>query len=323
MDVCKGFASLFHPLPFIHLFHGRGQTGHTKQALCFVLLGLCTLQSRPAFAFQEAQSESNVELQTRARDLFTDPLVHRWLRETVDEPGPTVTDVAGGVRSFGPAVKSTSRGSRFALAFATSTLGLGPQAAIKLHDRFHIRLGLSGFDYRRNVADGDITYDAVFRLRSLNLIADWFPTSRSFHISPGLLAYDRNRVSANAIVPIGRILSAGTENYMSDPQNPITGKASSTMRAVSPMILFGFGNLLPRAGHFGFSGDFGVVFQGTPVTTIALAGNACDLSQTHCQSIAKDRTIQADIDAGRTTMQNDLSIMRFYPVISFGVGYRF
>jgi hypothetical protein len=323
MDLCKGLASLIHPIPFTHSVHGRGPTGCTMRQLTLVLLALCTLQSWPALAAQEPQSGPNLELQTRARDLFTDPLIRRWLQETADDSGPTVTDGGGATISFAPAVKKTSRGSRFALAFETSTLGLGPRAAIRLHNHLNLRIGASAFDFRRNVADGDIVYDAVFRLRSLNFIADWFPTSKGLHISPGVLVYNRNRVSATAAMPVGKVLSAGTETFVSDPQNPIVGNARSNIRAISPMVLFGFGNLLPRAGHIGFSFDFGVVFQGTPVTTVTLAGSACDVSQIHCQDIAKDRSIQSEIDAGRKTMQDDLSFMRFYPVISVGVGYRF
>lgn len=57
--------------------------------------------------------------------------------------------------------------------------------------------------------------------------------------------YDRNRVSANAVVPIDQVLSAGGEQFVSDPKNPIVGGAKSSMRTVAPMVLVGLGNLLP------------------------------------------------------------------------------
>lgn len=326
MDDCKAALSHFRSTTIVNV--GRGRThGHwAKNIYVTAVLGMCLTKPQTAAALQRHGGEHSLEIQASSPGPFSSPVLHREsqiLANQTRQKGSDATGDVGPASPANPASNTMGRGSRFAFAFVTSTLGLGPQAAIRIHDRFNFRVGFSGFNYRRNVSDGDIVYDAALRLRSLNFLVDWFPTSKSLHVSPGLLVYDRNRVSANAIVPIGKVLSAGTEQFVSDPQNPISGTARSTIRAIAPMVLFGFGNLLPHTRHVGFSFDFGVVFQGTPVTTVTLAGSACDASQTQCKNIVNDRSIQADAEAGRKTMQDDLSILRFYPVISVGAGYRF
>ena len=95
------------------------------------------------------------------------------------------------------------------------------------------------------------------------------------------------------------------------------------MRKVAPMVLFGFGNLVPRTRHFSVSTDIGVVFQGLPSTQFTLLGSACDVSGVHCRNVTRDANIQADVRSGEKTMQDDLSIMKYYPVISVEFGYRF
>ena len=95
------------------------------------------------------------------------------------------------------------------------------------------------------------------------------------------------------------------------------------MRKVAPMLLFGFGNFIPRGRRFSLSSDFGVVFQGAPNTRFTLLGTACDVSGVHCRGVLSDATIQADVRSGEKTMQNDLSFMKYYPVVSLEFGYHF
>lgn len=78
----------------------------------------------------------------------------------VERRGPFLTRIIA-ESSARPAYESYGRSPRFALAFITSTLGLGPQAALRFHGPFNLRVGVSGFNYRRNVADGGIVYDGL------------------------------------------------------------------------------------------------------------------------------------------------------------------
>ena len=223
-----------------------------------------------------------------------------------------------------PAIRTErNAGSRFGLAFKTSTLGLGAEVGTRLVNRVNLRVGFSGLNYSRAVSDSGMTYVGRLRLRSVQTVVDWFPWSHWFHVSPGLLLFDGNHVTANALLPTGKVLTSGGDAFISNPKNPIKGFAQSTMRKVAPMVLFGFGNIVPHTRRFSVVTDFGVVFQGLPNTQFALLGSACDVSGKHCSDVAKDVSIQADVRSGQKTMQDDLSIMKYYPVVSVQFGYHF
>jgi hypothetical protein len=218
---------------------------------------------------------------------------------------------------------STSLASRFSLAFRTSTLGLGADAGFRVARPLNVRIGFNTFHYARTLTSDSVPYQGALRLRSMQVVMDWFPFSHSFHVGPGLLFYNGNRVTAVAVPPIGQVLTAGAEAYISNPQDPITGMAKSAMKTVAPMIVFGFGNLIPRNRHFAYSVDFGVVFQGAPQSTFTLRGGACDPSGEFCGRVADDSSIQADIQSARSDLDRHVSFMKYYPLMSVEFGYRF
>jgi hypothetical protein len=234
-----------------------------------------------------------------------------------DRPGGQVREPAGAQATGKPS------GSRFALGLKASTLGAGVDAGLRLARRFNVRVGFNAFDYHRNLSNDGISYDSAFRLRSVQALVDWFPFRKSFHLSGGLLLYNGNHMSAHALVPSNQVLDAGDEAVISDPANPITGKARSTARVVPPMVAIGFGNFVPRTRRVGFSIDVGVVFQGAPHSTLTLRGSACDPSGEFCGDIAGDPNIQAESLAARRTIDKDLFFMKYYPFVSLELGYRF
>lgn len=213
-------------------------------------------------------------------------------------------------------------GSRFALGLKASTLGLGVDGAVRLRSRLNMRVGFNFFNYSRNLSSDGINYDSAFRLRSVQAVADWF-FARSFHLSGGLLVYNGNHMTANAVVPVNQVLNADNENVISNPANPITGKARSEVRPAAPMISLGFGNLLPQTRHVGFSVDFGVVFQGAPHSTLTLNGSACDVTGEFCANVAGDPSIQAQALQGRQAINKELFFLKYYPFVSLELGYRF
>ena len=90
------------------------------------------------------------------------------------------------------------------------------------------------------------------------------------------------------------------------------------------MATFGWGNLVPRNhSHFSAPVELGVAFQGSPKATLNLAGNVCDSPGVNCRSVASDPTVQSNIVAEQTKVNNSLSFFKAYPIISVGFGYSF
>lgn len=205
-----------------------------------------------------------------------------------------------------------------------STLGVGIQGAVSVTSHSNIRAGLNAFNFDHGFAKDGINYDGQLKLRSAQVTYDQFLIG-GFHISPGVLIYDGNRVNATASVPAGQPFTLGGTNFYSSQATPVSGSGALSAAKVAPMILLGFGNLLPRSErHFGLSFEVGVVYQGSPRATLNLAGSACLVSPAiGCANTATDPNVQTRLLDEQTKLNSDLIPFKFYPVVSLGFSYKF
>ena len=204
-----------------------------------------------------------------------------------------------------------------------SLLGAGAEAAVSLGHHLNVRGGFNLFSYSRNFSHDGVSYKGQLNLRSGEAHLDFFPFGNGFHLSPGLLLYNGNGATANVTVPGGSTFTLGGNSYMSDPTNPIGGTGKLDFRKVSPSAMIGFGNLVPRHGHFSLNLEAGVVFQGAARTKLGLTGNACLPDGSNCVDAATDPNVQASVQAEQVKLNNKLSPFQYYPVLAFGFGYRF
>jgi hypothetical protein len=131
--------------------------------------------------------------------------------------------------------------------------------AIALADRLqHLRL-------QPPLRHHGITYNGQLRLRSAQINYDWFPFHGAFHLSPGVLVYNGNRITAGLLVPSGKNFNLDHSTFRSDPTDPIRGNAAITFEKVAPAFLLGWGNLIPRRSrHFSFPFEFGFHIMASP-----------------------------------------------------------
>ena len=213
--------------------------------------------------------------------------------------------------------------SRIGVGVRLSTLGAGGEVGVALADKLNVRGGFNIFQYSRGFNHDGITYKGQLNLRSGEAHLDWYPIGHTFHLSPGLLVYNGNGATATANVPGGSTFTLGGTTYTSDPANPITGTGKLDFVKAAPTAMLGFGNLVPQNRHFTYNFELGAVFQGSARTKLNLTGNACDAFGLSCVNAATDPTVQSNVVAEQTKINNKLSPFKYYPVITFGFGYRF
>ncbi len=213
---------------------------------------------------------------------------------------------------------------RFGLGVKASTLGIGVEAATAVTRHSNVRAGFNAFTYSRDFDKDGITYDARLQLRSFEILYDQYIVG-GLHISPGILAYNGNKGLGNASVPGGQAFSLGDVTYFSSRANPVTGSGTLDVGKAAPMLLIGVGNLLPRSQrHFAVNFEAGVVFEGSPKTTLNFGGSTCaDALGAFCQSIAGNPTVQANIQSEQQKLNKTLEPFKYYPIVSIGFGYRF
>jgi hypothetical protein len=227
------------------------------------------------------------------------------------------------------------------LAFAvTSGLdGIGFQVATPLSNKWNLRAGVSFLDTNMNFHVSEATaaniYGATLQSGSVGVLVkprfftvatslDWYPWYGKFRISPGLTLYNGNRGSAIATVAGGQSVDLGDGTYFSDPKDPITAHAVVNMgKKVAPRLTIGWGNMLPRDGrHFSFPFEIGFEYIGRPKLALSLAGSECD-PDGECDSILLDPSTKTNLQEEQNEINHDIGILRFYPIVSSGVSYRF
>jgi len=220
---------------------------------------------------------------------------------------------------------------RFGVGAKFSTLGIGVEAATAVTRQTNVRGGFNFMSSDRDFSKSGINYTARLQYRSVEAHFDWFPAGR-FHISPGMVVYNGNRVTGLANVPGGQSFTLDGQTYYSSLADPVTGSATFdfSKRNVSPMLTFGWGNLVSRGeGRFSVNVEGGLLFGGSPNATMNLSGNTCLAPSGPCQNIASNPLVQDDIrgeeakfNTGAPPYNQISNILKFYPVVSIGVGYR-
>lgn len=218
-----------------------------------------------------------------------------------------------------------NQAAKIGIGAKISLLGIGLEAATTLSRKLNLRGGFNFFNYSRGFNNDGIHYDGALNFRSAEAHLDWYVLG-GFHISPGVLFYNGNKITANASVPAGQTFTLGGTQYASDPTglNPVSGNGELTWPKAAPSILAGFGNILPRSGrHFGFNFEVGGEYMGAPTTTLNLQGTACNTSTGVCANAATDPGIQSSIQSQEHKINHDLAPFKFFPQISLGFGVNF
>ncbi|HVV82485.1 MAG TPA: hypothetical protein VHE35_05370 [Kofleriaceae bacterium] len=242
--------------------------------------------------------------------------------------------MAAGALASGPAAAEPARprretqtgsdGPRLGVALKVDALGGGGDLALALGDHLALRAGVRALDVDQTYQLDGIDLDATLRLRSASAYLDWFPFGGSFHLSPGAMIYNGNRVTAAAGVPGGELFTAGGEQLLSSPMDPVDGRASIDFATLAPALVIGWGNLAPRRGsHWSVPFELGVVYSRAPSTTLALRGTACAPTGDDCHDIAREPLLQAAVRAEEARIDARLAPLKVLPVVSLGVGYRF
>ena len=176
-----------------------------------------------------------------------------------------------GVAQFRPRPVSNSLPG-FGIGIKAGTLGLGVQVGTALASRVNLRGGVNFFKYNDSLSKDGAVYAGTLNLKSVEAKLDLFLIG-GFRITPGLLLYNDNNVSATANVAAGQTFTLGSATYMSSASDPIRGNAALTLNKFAPTLGIGFGNLLPRsARHFSLSTDLGVAFVGSPQFALGFNG---------------------------------------------------
>ncbi len=219
--------------------------------------------------------------------------------------------------------------SAIAIQIKAGLGGFGIDIATPVTSRLNLRGGATFLTYNPNLTIDGETINGDIKLRSVSENFDFFPFGNRFRISPGIVFYNGNHISALASVPGGQTFTLNDVDYISSPSDPIHGTFNLSFgNQLAPSLTMGFGNMIPRnGGHWSVPFEIGAEYLGKkPVIALSLGGTACQMSTApaNCNPVASDPTTQQNVLAEQAGLNGDIpSALRFFPIVSIGVSYRF
>jgi len=213
--------------------------------------------------------------------------------------------------------------SQIAIGTTFGLGGLGFQMATPLATKINLRLGVSMLNYNPIVTEDAFPIDGSVRLRSANVGVDIFPYHGSFHITPGVNLYNDNRMTATTFIAGGQNFTINDTQYTSDPTDPVHGWFDVSLgKLIAPSLTVGFGNMLKRSSNWTVQTDFGIQYVERPKFTLTMTGSVCDPSD-GCTRVQDDPGTVANLQQEQATVNQEIQVLRFYPILSTSVSYRF
>jgi len=229
--------------------------------------------------------------------------------------------------------------SRIGIGADVSPLGFGIKSAIILDHLFDARIMGNFFSYSKNRFEIEgFNMTANLHMRSGAACLDWYPFDSIWRISPGLLFFNGNQLSATAAIVPGTSFSLDNQTFYSASANaatgatPLTGTGTLGLHTTTPAftIAGGVGKFIPRSDrHLSFPFELGVAFTGAPSASATMSGWACrDAAQTQCGNVAEAVTpvaiqFNSALQASLTKLRNNLRLVEVYPLLSYSVVYSF
>jgi hypothetical protein len=231
------------------------------------------------------------------------------VRIPLARPIVTLAVIATGYSTAAAAQTPAGRSVDASVSLRFGTPGLGLEVAKLLTDHVSVRAGANFLKFSSSSDRSDITYDAEARFHSFSALVDLYPGRRgSFHLSGGIFT------NPLTIKGTGRPSPQGTFE-INHHQYPTGAVGDLTLegkfKSVGPYLGLGWGTPANKHSALKFLLDLGVVI-GKPSIVLGATGASINPQ------------LAADLEAQRQTTEKDIDkYAKVYPVIAFGLGFRF
>lgn len=193
------------------------------------------------------------------------------------------------------------------------TLGGGLKYVHPLSSKFAVGVGFNGFTIGDTLEESDINYDADLKMQNISVIGDYHPFENGFRLSAGV-THNGNKFSLSAQPTENNTIEIGDDNF-STVDTVESLDASISFKSFAPYLGIGWGHA-PKSGKgWSFDADLGVLFQGSPETS--LTASCVDDTSARCGEL------QDAVDLERESFQDSTEDFEFFPVITLGVSYTF
>lgn len=193
-----------------------------------------------------------------------------------------------------------------------STLGLGLGVGFQAADTVVVRVGFNQFNKNFSTTSGSLNYDGKLKLSSFDALLDWHLFSGATHLTAGIMS-NGNKFNLTATPGAGGTYTINGIPYSATEVGTLSGDVK--FNSTAPYLGFGW-NSQPKNKGLAFKSDFGVMFQGSPKATLTYTGNGAGNPAVATQ-------IANQVAVEQANLNDKLKNYKYYPVISFAIGYAF
>ena len=191
------------------------------------------------------------------------------------------------------------------LTAKVSTMGFGLEYNHPINSVLSVGVGFNTFGYDVNGSDGDVDSNAEIDFKSLSIIANYHPFENGFRLRGG--AYiNKNEINFSATP--SKLTQIGNDKFN------VSGNGSISFDTFSPYIGIGYGSEPSGDNRLSFDFDIGVM-KTSPSLDLNLS------CQGDIATVCAD--FDSELEAEKKTLNDDFDKFDIYPVISFGLTYRF
>ncbi len=194
-----------------------------------------------------------------------------------------------------------------AIAGKASTLGFGGELTTGITSNVNARVGVNTLDMDFDDKFDDVEYDAGIDFFSVSALVDWYVFNNNFRISGGVISMD-HKVDIDATPTVSEEIGGVT--YTAAEIGTLSGDIE--VDDLAPYVGVGWGDPINSGRRWGIYCDLGVAFTNAPDVDLSANG-----------TLASDSTFQANLARERKDIEDDVDALRFYPVLSLGLYYRF
>lgn len=206
-------------------------------------------------------------------------------------------------------VASAQAGTSVAVDIGST--GVGAHVSVPVRPSLNLRFGVNYANYSTTRDTDDANYDLDLKLKTVDVLVDYFPGDSRFRVSGGAV-YNGNRFDTHAKPTASAVYTLNNNTYPAATAGIIDGAID--FHKVAPYLGIGWGNAAAAPG-WGFVADLGVLFQGAPNSTLGNRG--CTAASAICARLA------SDLVAENIKLKDEMKDFKFYPVLRIGVSYGF
>jgi len=194
-----------------------------------------------------------------------------------------------------------------AVGARVGTLGVGFDLTSRVTDSINVRASFHPFpSYTISEDASDVSYDLKLKMNTLGGLVDLHPGGGGFRLTGGVI-FNKNKITATAQATEN--FDIGNHSYTPSQVGSLVGQID--FKHVAPYAGIGFGNAVSNK-KIGIVFDLGVLIQGSPNVALGATG-----------PIASNPTFQQDLAIEETNIQDDLTPIKYYPMVSIGITYKF